>query len=683
MSNIQQIRIKAGREQPIYSFEARADNPESLRVALVQINNSFSGQNYLPYAAGLLQAYVERYAQRPQRYSFSLPIYSRVRVAEAVARLSGTDVAGFSAYVWNIRLSLEIARRLKDKHPETLVVFGGPQVPDRAEEFLTAHPFIDLVVHGEGEAAFLAVLENYPSRTWASVPSITFRRPDSSLQCNPRGERLRDISVIPSPYLQGVFNPLMEGNPHEKWLILWETNRGCPFQCTFCDWGSAIAAKVSQFEMDRLQREVDWFAQRKIEFIFCCDANFGMLKRDYDIARYVSDVKARVGFPLALSVQNTKNGTDRAYKVQKLLADAGLNKGVAISLQSVDSATLAAIKRENISTESFQELQRRFTRDRVETYSDLILGLPGETYETFIEGVSKVVENGQHNRIQFNNLSILPNAEMGDPQYQKRYGMRIVETRIINIHGSLAEAQEEIAEMQQLVVATHDMPEEDWIRTRTFCWMTALLHFDKVMQIPLVLAHEIGGIRYRDLFEAFLSDRVERYPTIAGIKRFFIDKARDIQNGGVEYCHSAEWLDIFWPADEFVLIKLCVEEKLARFYGEAEALLAEVLRQRSVAMSREVLHEAVQLNKNLIKLPFQESSIEFETRHNVWAFYQAALIGERMPLKQVRCVNRIERKRTIYRSWEEWFREVIWYGNKKGAYLYGNDTAEPELAGHY
>src|SRR5438105_11397259 len=207
-----------------------------------------------------------------------------------------------------------------------------------------------------------------------------------------------------------------------------------------------------------------------------------MLKRDYDITKYVAGVKQRLGYPKALSVQNTKNGTDRAYKVQKLLSDAGLNKGVAIALQSVDEHTLEAIKRENISTASFQELQRRFTRDRVETYSDLILGLPGETYDSFANGIGQVIDNGQHNRIQFNNLSILPNAEMGDPEYQKKYGMVTVPTKIINVHGSLEEDIDGIAEMQQLVIATRAMPKDDWLRTRSFAWMTALLHFDKLLQ---------------------------------------------------------------------------------------------------------------------------------------------------------------------------------------------------------
>src|SRR6185369_4657117 len=189
--------------------------------------------------------------------------------------------------------------------------------------------------------------------------------------------------------------------------------------------------------------------------------------------------------PVALSVQNTKNATERAYLTQKILSDAGLNKGVALSMQSVDMTTLEAIKRDNISLGTYMELQRRFTKDKVETYSDLILGLPGETYESFVKGVDQLMENGQHNRIQFNNLSILPNAEMGDPAYQAKYGMVTIESKIINIHGERVESDAEIVEMQELVIATNTMPKDDWARTRAFCWWAGLLHFDKILQIPL------------------------------------------------------------------------------------------------------------------------------------------------------------------------------------------------------
>ena len=156
------------------------------------------------------------------------------------------------------------------------------------------------------------------------------------------------------------------------------------------------------------------------------DANFGIKKRDVEIAEYVADTKNRTGFPQGFSVQNTKNATERAYLTQKILSDAGLNKGVALSMQSLDPHTLSNIKRDNISLETYWELQSRFTKDKVETYSDLILGLPGETYDSFVKGVNTLMENGQHNRIQFNNLSILPNAEIASKAYIEEYEIETV-----------------------------------------------------------------------------------------------------------------------------------------------------------------------------------------------------------------------------------------------------------------
>jgi len=639
-----------------------------IKIGMVQISNSFSNQNYFPYSVGILQAFAQKYLKEPDNFEFLLPIYSRIQVEKVVQQLLEAHVIGFSTYVWNMRISLEIASRLKRQKPETLIVFGGPQVPDRVGDFLRKHPFIDIACHGEGEQLFLSILENYFSRNWEEIPFISYLRKDGSVVQQPRAPRISELSVIPSPYLEGVFEPLMMANPKEQWLALWETNRGCPFSCTFCDWGSAMASKVYKFDMERLFREIDWFAEREIEFVFCCDANFGILQRDLEIARYVAETKKKFGYPHALSVQNTKNVIERVYKVQEILADAGLNKGVTLSLQSVDPNTLRSVKRHNISLKSFQELQRRFTRDNIETYTDMILGLAGETYESFADGVSHVVENGQHNRIQFNNLSILPNAEMGDPEYQKKYGLIIQETKIINMHGSLTEA-DEIYETQQLVVGTNTIPKTDWVRVRVFSWMTALLHFDKILQIPLIILHSICSVSFKELFKIFAEGETAS-PIISEIRSFFINKAIDTQNGAAEYCESKEWLNIWWPADELILIKLCTENKLKTFYEEAEQEIKRFLREKSLAPPSHLLDESIYLNQNLMKLPFQNKDLDIQLSHNVWEFYQTALRGISIPLEEGTYNYHIDRKINRWSSWEDWCREVIWYLNKKGAYLY-------------
>jgi radical SAM superfamily enzyme YgiQ (UPF0313 family) len=664
----------------------RAPPTAPLNIGLVQINNSFSGQNYLPYSIALLQTYVQKFSPDPSRYRFLTPLYKRVRIADAVEALKDADLVGFSTYVWNGRISLEIARRLKILKPGIVIVFGGPHVPDQPEAFLRANPQIDLAVHNEGERTFLKLLESWPDQTaWSALAGVSMVRADGTFVRNPNIDRVRDLDEIPSPFLEGAFDSIMAANPGESWIGLWETNRGCPFRCTFCDWGSATAAKVTKFGEERLFREVDWFARKKIEYIFCCDANFGIQKRDVDIANYVADIKKATGYPVALSVQNTKNATERAYLTQKILSDAGLNKGVALSMQSVDMTTLEAIKRDNISLGTYLELQRRFTKDKVETYSDLILGLPGETYESFVKGVDQLMENGQHNRIQFNNLSILPNAEMGDPAYQARYGMVTVESKIINIHGERIELDDDVPEVQDLVIATAATPLADWRRTRIFCWMTALLHFDKLFQIPLILAHGISGMSYRDMIETFMAADPARFPVISGINAFFESEATSIQKGGSEYVFSKEYLNIYWPADEYIFVKLTAEGTFDAFYAEAGKLLAETLNARHGSLPMEVIDEAVRLNHALVNQPFASENRTMTLRYDLLGYWHAVRNGEQAVLRERPVLVEIDRLGKRYDDFQKWCREIVWWGNKKGAYLYSPTAKEitPELAGHY
>ncbi|MBS0546269.1 MAG: cobalamin-dependent protein [Proteobacteria bacterium] len=657
-----------------------------LKIGLVQINNSFSGQNYLPYSIALLQTYVQKFSPTPERYEFMTPLYKRIRIADAVEQLKDADIVGFSTYVWNGRISLEIARRLKELKPGIVIMFGGPHVPDQPEEFMRANRQIDLAVHNEGEITFLKLLEAYPDRTaWESLPGVSLVKPDGTFVRNANSARVRDLDEIPSPFLEGAFDSIMTANPDESWIGLWETNRGCPFRCTFCDWGSATAGKVTKFGDERLFAEVDWFAEKKIEYIFCCDANFGIQKRDVDIANHVAKIKKQTGYPVALSVQNTKNATERAYLTQKILSDAGLNKGVALSMQSVDMPTLEAIKRDNISLNTYMELQRRFTKDKVETYSDLILGLPGETYESFVKGVDLLMENGQHNRIQFNNCSILPNAEMGSPEYQKKYGMITVESKIINIHGERVELDDDVPEVQQLIIATASTPLADWRRTRNFCWMTALLHFDKLFQIPLILAHGISGIPYRDMIEAFLVADPERYPLIAEINAFFESESQSIQKGGAEYVFSKEYLNIFWPADEYIFVKLTAEGRFDAFYEEAGKLLAETVSARHAGLPMDVIDEAIKLNHALVHQPFAKADLKVKLNYDLLDYWNKVRAGEQALLREQPMVVEIDRTSKPYGDFQKWCREIVWWGNKKGAYLYSpNATAiTQELAGHY
>ncbi|MBF0561640.1 MAG: cobalamin-dependent protein [Alphaproteobacteria bacterium] len=653
-------------------------------IGLAQINNSFSGQNYLPYSVGVLQSYVDHNAPDPGRYEFLPPLFKRIRISEAVEHLIQADIVGLSTYVWNANISLEIARRLKARRPDILVVFGGPHVPDQPDEFLRLHRNdIDLCVHNEGEQTFLKILEEYPGRNWSRLNGISFLDGDGTLIKTPNVERLRDLSIIPSPFLDGHFDQLIAANPGETWIGLWETNRGCPFQCTYCDWGSSTSAKVNQFDINRLKQELEWFATHHIEFIFCCDANFGILKRDVDLAHHAAEVKRRTGYPRSLSVQNTKNATDRAYETQKILSDAGLSKGVALSMQSLDRQALVNIKRDNVSLDTYMELQRRFTEDGVETFSDLILALPGETYESFVAGVGNLIESGQHNRIQFNNLTILPNAEMAGAAYRAEFGLGTIESIIVNTHGSREVTEDDVPEYQEMVVSTASLPPEDWCRVRVFSWMTALTHFDKLLQIPFIVANQVGGMPYRHLIEGFVAVDGASYPVLGSIRDFFLDEAKRIQSGNPEYVYSEDWLGIYWPADEYIFIKLTAENNMDGFYQESFRLIANLLESRGIHLPEGVLKDALALNRALMKQPNVCDDLVLDLGYDLADFHRRTLKGQHPTLKAVKTQVRIDRSSKTWPDFQVWCQEVVWWGNKKGAYLYGANVLDRRPSGHH
>ena len=638
------------------------------KIGMVQINNGFAQQCYFPYSVGMLQAYAQQHLTHAQDFEFLPALFRRMPVAEAVTQLQGADIVCFSTYVWNIGLSLEIARALKQINPDTLTVFGGPQIPDHdTERFLRQNRCIDLACHGEGEQVFVSLLENYVQRNWDAVPSLSYIGAQGQFVQTPLCARIRDLTAVPSPYLQAVFDTLLDSHPEVQWVGLWETNRGCPFSCAYCDWGSKTKNRVVARDLDDVYQEADWFRDHQIEFIFCCDANFSLLERDLDIVKRVARNKASHGYPKALSVQSTKNFTDNSYAIYELMGQAGLSKGVSLSLQSVHAPTLAAIERKNISADVFRTAQQTLSALGIETFTDIILPLPEETLDSFVEGISNTIENGQHNRIQFNNLSILPNALMGDPAYQERYGLEIVVTDMINIHGALAD-DNPVMEKQQLVVGTNAMPKADWIKARVWGWMTALLHFDKLLQVPFVLLNRLHGIPYRNLLALFMRDDLP--PVLARIQATFQAQARTIQQGGVEFCESKRWLNIWWPADELALIELCTAGQLDAFYQEAEQLLRDYLARKGMSSAESVLHDAVLLNRSLMKLPLQHKDLELRLRHNAWDVYHAALQGKYIPLEQG-CFNyEIVRSTETWSSWEDWCQRIIWWGNKRGAYMY-------------
>lgn len=615
-----------------------------IKVRLAQISQRVGSACYLPYSVGLLQAYAQAYLTEPAKFHFLPPVYQRFEREQALCAFEGVALAGFSVYIWNIQRSLMMARAIRETQPEALILFGGPQVPDRAEAFLREHPYIDLCCHGEGEELFLNVLEKFETRQWKDIAGVSWLDQEGQFHHRPPAPRSRNLDDFPSPFLDGVFEPLFK--EHQRWYSPFETNRGCPFSCTFCDWGSALQSKVVRFPESRLFQEIKWLAKHEIISVFCADANFGILKRDLDIAQELARIKTKYGYPHAFQIQTAKNVTGRVVEIQKILTRAGLSASAAISLQSLDTLTLKNIRRENISLLAYQQMQQDCLLEGIFTYTDIIMGLPGETYSSFADGVGLVMENGQYNKALFHDAALLPNAEMAQPEYRQKYGL---ETTLVVVPAHLVPA-DGIPELMEIVVATKDLSRQDWVRTHVFAWMTSFLFYThKLLQLVFMILKVELEVPYRDLIELFMDGDLTHYPVLDKIRESMTHSAIQQQKGYPESQHDTLVITptegTYLTPDISMQLQLGNEGLFDTFYAEAADYLARYAMRQNPNFPMQLLREAFVVNRHLFiktyraqRLPlkgishFEESGMLTLT-YNLPEFFYAMIRGQRVVLE--------------------------------------------------
>jgi radical SAM superfamily enzyme YgiQ (UPF0313 family) len=320
------------------------------RVAIAQ----FDGATTLrapPLAAGLLAATLRR---EPELAGIAIDVLAARRPPDGVAAaLAEADLAGISLYTWNQRYALEVARRARTVRPELRVVAGGPSVPRRPEAaaaFLAAHPWIDALVLGEGERAFVDIVRAVRGgAAIAGLPGVVARAGDG-VCCGPPRPRLEGdgFAGIGSPYLDGTFDALVaRGEIGPITTAVLETNRGCPFACTFCDWGQATQSRVHELPGERVTHELTWLAERGVPYLYLVDANFGIRRRDVEITRTIGELARAHGAPRFVFFHLTKNATAKNLRTVEVLREHGVATQVALSMQDFDAEVLLAIKRDN------------------------------------------------------------------------------------------------------------------------------------------------------------------------------------------------------------------------------------------------------------------------------------------------------------------------------------------------
>jgi hypothetical protein len=452
---------------------------------------------YLPYSAGVILSYALASKKVKESWELDHLVWRREPIEELALKLSTSHVVAFSTYVWNHRYNYKLAKLVKTFNPECTIVFGGPEPAIEDPDLFKKEPFMDLVIKMEGEITFRRILEDHGS-DYSHIEGLLINSPAGMINTGDP-KRINDLDEVPSPYLMGIFDRVMAENPGVIWNATLETNRGCPYQCTFCDWGSLTYNKVKKFELQRVYDELDWIGEH-CGFVTITDANFGMfVERDNMIVDKLIEVQKRWGKLESFSMTWAKNQKNEVVDIVKKLITESPNfgQGLTVSVQSMDNDVLENIKRRNLDQHKIDEIFALCDRNNIPVYTELILGLPGETVESWKEAFWKIFRAGNHGGINILQCQLLENAEMNLLQ-KKLYKLESVPVYDY-MSGSYGDV--DLNESIDVVVSTKTIPRETMLDTLVWSSFIQTFHINGLSTYIARYLAKNQNIDYSEFYE--------------------------------------------------------------------------------------------------------------------------------------------------------------------------------------
>jgi hypothetical protein len=352
----------------------------------------------MPLALGYLKAYAEQDEQIKNAVEFKIFNYrgadQPIRMVPEVLIEQTPDILACSVFGWNFRNFGQLATTYRQIKPQGWTVFGGTHVALQAERVFRLYPDVDVVVNGEGEITFANLLRAYLAgrsrHDLADIRGISFRLASGEIVTTDAEPRIKDLDTIPSPFLTGAI-PLVDDQGEFLYdAVTMETNRGCPYSCAFCYWGGATGQKLHAFSPERLAAEVELFGKLRIQNICLADSNFGMLPADQKFLEAFLRTRSAHAFPRALTASWAKNKGKLFYDIVRTMRQAGLQADFTLAIQTLDPEALRTSRRQNMAINKFEDLCEWLHQEGLGSYAEMIWGLPGETYQSFLEGYDRI-----------------------------------------------------------------------------------------------------------------------------------------------------------------------------------------------------------------------------------------------------------------------------------------------------
>ncbi|UCD55394.1 MAG: radical SAM protein [Candidatus Omnitrophota bacterium] len=498
-----------------------------MKIALIDLNHMTMGvhTNTVPLGIGLIAYYLKNRLGN----KFDIRIFKDPLKFLKVKKWK-PDILGITQYVWNSEMNLYMAQRVKTANPECLIVAGGPNLYLSSEErfaYLKKNNFIDVCVSFDGEIPFTEIvsrfikgekIEDIKRNPSAGTYSISEKQ-DMLIETKDPLPKLDSLNAFGAIYAEGFFNQFLNEGFHPYV----QTQRGCPFKCTYCHTSNDYFSKVIFQSVDNFKKDMEYlgkrFAGQHNIILVMANTNFSLFKEDFEIARVIRGMQDKYDWPKIVNVNSGKN----TGKLLELLSILKYNFTPAIALQTLTPKVLKNIKRINIPFEDFVKFQKKVIKGINEsTATELILNLPEETKESFLDTVSRVLNSGVQDTVIYT-LMALRGAPIASQETAKKY-QYIIKHRIVQRCFSQIN-DTKIFEIEEVVVGTKNMPYEDYVNLRGLALIITVFA-NSIEMFPIrkfLTDHNLDVARW--IFN--IHDKVSCYPSFYAIYKSFLQETED------------------------------------------------------------------------------------------------------------------------------------------------------------
>jgi len=520
----------------------------SIKIFLADLtyNTVSLATEVFPLNVGLIASYCnEKFGDK-----IEITLFKYIDELDKAISENPPDILGLSNYCWNHKIGAELFAMLKKINPSAVTVWGGPNFPldmPSQHEFMKEYIQVDSYVPTEGEQGFANIIERVleceskekvqNKISEKPIDGVISRDINGNLQYSNPITRIKQLDEIPSPYLSGIMDKFFDG----KLIPMIQTNRGCPFSCTFCTDGRDDVNKINSFGIERIKRELDYIGNNIPESthnLYISDLNFGMYEQDLDVCRNILELQEKYHWPKRVIASTGKNRKERVIEAIKILEGTLM---LSMSVQSLDENVLTNVKRQNISTDTMMSLAPVINQSNLSTFSEVIFGLPGETYQSYLNTVKDLV-NAKIDFVKTFSLMLLMGSELAIPRERRKWDFK-TKFRVLALDFAKLSTGKKIIETEEIVVGSNTLTFDDYLSVRVNSFIVWLNSKGEAFR-PLIKFFRDNDLDIFQLYNNQLENIDESDLKIQNIVKKFTDSAKN------ELWASTEEIEAYYQNDE-------------------------------------------------------------------------------------------------------------------------------------